>query len=237
LTEIVDASTTVLLICREGQSRRLYQEELDIPGIGLVCVQTLMEFFSRGVYNLLSGIFVDMPSYMRFSDEEKRLLTELVAIFPALRLKCNESSGEIRMLPFGSVHSGDITLAVFVQHYCVPFSQRRIRTCERSQLHMPVLLSRELPVEDAASSRCVTANISREGCFIICFEPWCVGDRGWLVLTELEDSAPVRIEVCWVQKWGEYRALPGMGVKFIEPVESQKSALIRLGGQNLMQEG
>src|SRR5512140_622360 len=96
--------TNILLICREGKSRQLYQAELDFPGVLLVCVQTLMQFFRREVYCPLNGILVDMPTYMQGSEEEKRLLTDLAGLFPALRIKCHESSGEIRTLPFGAAY-------------------------------------------------------------------------------------------------------------------------------------
>jgi hypothetical protein len=227
--------TSILLICREGKSRQGYQAELDLPGVLLVCVQSLMQFFRREVYCPLNGILVDMPTYLRSTEEEKRLLTDLVAIFPALRLKCNESSGEIRTLPFGSTFSGSTSPAEFVKKYCSSFVQRKIRTCERTLVNMPALLNRTLPVENVSSARTVTSSMSYIGCFLVSFEPWIVGERGWLVLPELKDDTPVPVEIRSIRAWGEYRSLPGMGVKFIDLTESQKAELSRLGGQNLMQ--
>lgn len=228
--------TAVLLICREGKSRQAYQAELDLPGVLLVCVQTLMQFFRREVYCPLNGILVDMPTYMRCSEEEKLLLTDLVGIFPALRLKCHEQSGEIRTLPFGTVYPGNNAPAVFVQKYCTSFVQRKIRTSERSQQNLPALLSMSLPVENISGARTVTANISCTGCFLISFEPWVVGDRGWLVLPDFKDDTPVPVEVCSVRAWGEFGSLPGMGVKFIDLTKLHKAGLKRLGCQTLMQE-
>ncbi len=236
MSDNASADTTILLICREGQGRRLYQEELEQPGIVLICVRTLMEFFRPGVYCPLNGIFVDMPSYMRFTDEEKRIMTELVTIMPALRLKCNESTGEIRSLPFEKAAPGNSSPTVFVQEHCKAAPKRKIRTSERTLLNMPTLLNRGVPVEDVVGARSVTANISCGGCFLIYFEQWCVGDRGWLILTELTDSTPVQVEICSIRPWGERRSLPGMGVKFIEVTESQNAELTRLGGQSLMQQ-
>lgn len=229
-------ATTILLICREGKSRQVYQAELHFPGVLLVCVQTLMQFFRREVYCPLNGILVDMPTYMRSNEEEKRLLTDLVGLFPALRLKCNESSGEIRTLPFGTAYPGNTPPAVFVQKYCTTFVKRKIRTCERSLQNLPALLNMSLPLENVSGERTVTANISRGGCFLIGFEPWIVGDQGWLTLPELKDNAPIPVEVCWTRSWGEFRSLPGMGVRFIDLSESQKAELSCLGGQNLMPE-
>lgn len=207
-----------------------------MPGVALVCVQTFMEFFRPGVFSPINGIFVDMPTYIRGSEEEKRLLTELVSFLPALRLKCHESTAEIRTLPFGTSYPGKSTPAVFVQKYCAPFIQRTIRTCERLLLNIPALLTVLSPAEGGTAIRTVTANISRGGCFLICFEQWRADDRGWLSLAELNDSAPVQVEVCWIRAWGEYRSLPGMGVRFIDLTEPQKIELSRLSGQDLMQE-
>lgn len=227
---------TILLICRKGKSRQLYQAELDIPGVLLVYVQTLMQFFRREVYCPLNGILVDMPTYMQSSEEEKRLLTDLVGLFPALRIRCHESSGEIRTLPFGAAYPANTSPAVFVQKYCSSFVQRKIRTSERSQLNLPVLLHMSDQGETISGARSVTANVSREGCFLISFEPLSVGDRGWLTIPELKDTSPIPVEVRWIRLWGEYRSLPGMGVRFIDLTESQKAELNSLGGQSLMQE-
>lgn len=226
--------TTILLICRKGKSRQVYQAELDLPGVELVCVQSLMEFFRREVYCPLNGILVDMPTYLRSSEEEKRLLSDLVGIFPALRLKYHESTGEIRTLPFGTTYPANTAPSLFAQKFCASFAQRRIRTCERSLLNLPALLNMSLPVENISGARTVTANISRGGCFLVSFEPWLVGERGWLVLPELKDNAPIAVEICSIRSWGEYGSLPGMGVRFIELTRSQKDELSRLGGQCFM---
>ncbi|MDD2309451.1 MAG: PilZ domain-containing protein [Desulfuromonadaceae bacterium] len=236
MSEKLSGATTILLICREGKSRQVYQAELDRPGVSPVCVQALMEFFRRGVYCPLNGILVDMPTYMRSTEEEKRLLTELVGLFPALRLKCNESTGEIRTLPFGTAYPGNTSPAVFVQKYCTAFVARKIRTSERSRLHLPALLGWSLPLENLSVARSVTASISRGGCFLVSFAPWLVGDRGWLVLPDLNDTTPIPVEVCSIRLWGECNSLPGMGVKFIDLTGAQKDELGRLGGPSLMQD-
>jgi hypothetical protein len=228
--------TTILLICREGKSRQLYQAGLDSSGVSLVCVHTLMQFFRRDLYRPLSGILVDMPTYMQSSEEEKRLVTDLVELFPALRIKCQESSGTIRTLPFGTAYPANTSPADFVQKYCAPFVPRMIRTGERSPLNMPALLNTAVPADTLSGARSVTADISRGGCFLISFEPWRVGARGWLTLPELNDTAPIPVEVRWVRLWGECRSLPGMGIRFADLTESQKAELGRLGGKSLMQE-
>ena len=228
--------TTVLLICREGESRQVYQEELDSSEVRLVGVQTLMEFFRREVYCPLHGILVDMPTYMRSSEDEKRLMTELVTLFPALRLKCNESTGEIRTLPFGTIYTGNIAPAAFVQKHCATVAPRNIRTSERHQMNLPALLSTSLPVVNTSDTKTVTANMSRGGCFIVGFEPWTVGDRGWLTLPELKDETPIQVEVCSVLPWGKPRALPGMGIRFIDLTLLQNIELKRLCGQSYMQD-
>jgi hypothetical protein len=236
LSDNENVTTTVLLICREGESRKVYQAELGSAGVLLVCVQGLMEFFRRGVYCPLNGILVDMPTYMRSSEEEKRLMTELVGLFPALRLKCNEPTGEIRTLPFGTVYPGNIAPAVFVQKYCTTVAPRKIRTSERHQMNLPALLSKPLPDGNVSDTKTVTANISNGGCFLVGFEPWTVGDRGWLTFPEFNDNTPVQVEVCSVLPWGESRSLPGMGFRFVALTPVQKVELKNLCGQSFMQD-
>ena len=231
-----NSQMTILLICREGVIQRVYQAELDIPGVLLVCVPDLMEFFSRGIYCPLSGILVDMPTYMRGSEDEKRLLTDLVALFPALRLKCNESTGEIRTLPFGTTYPGNTSPSLFVQKYCTSFAERKVRASERSLLHLPALLQMTLPVDVLPGTKTVTANVSCGGCFLIRFDLWNVGDNGWLVLPTLKDAAPIPVEVCFVRSWGEHGSLPGMGVRFVELSEAQRVELSHLSGQSFIRD-
>jgi hypothetical protein len=229
-------TTTILLLCREGQSRQVYQAELDAAGVLIVSVQTLEQFFRSEVYCPLNGILVDMPTYMRSTEDEKQLLMELVELFPALRIKCNESTGEIRTLPFGSSYPGNLAPAVFVQTYCSTFVQRNIRSGERASQHLPALLNR-LCTESADSvMRSVTVNICCRGCFLISFEPWAVGEQGWLTLPELHDSTPIAVEVCWIRPWGDHHFLPGMGVRFIDLSIAHKVELSRLGGKSFMLE-
>ena len=85
------------------------------------------------------------------------------------------------------------------------------------------------------AARSVTANMSHGGCFLVPFEPWNVGDRGWIVVSDLKDESPIPVEVCSVLPWGEPRSLPGMGVNFIALTELQKTELNRLCGKSFMQ--
>lgn len=224
----------ILLICREGKSRLRYQSEINLPGISVICVQALMDFFNPKIYCPLNGIMVDMPTYLRSTEEEKRLLTVLVNLLPSLRIRCHEPSGEIRTLPFGTTYPGNLPLSDFIQKYCSTFIQRKIRTSERIQLNLSALLDRTLPLKNFSDTRSVTTNISHEGCFLINFEPWIVGEHGWLILQELEDDTPIPVEICWVKLWGEYRSLPGMGIRFIELTALQKSEIFRLAGKSLI---
>jgi hypothetical protein len=170
------------------------------------------------------------------SEEEKLFLTELVGIFPAMRLKCHEPSGEIRTLSFGTNYPGNVAPVVFVQKYCASFVKRSIRTCERSQINLSALLSRDLPEEYLNCERSVTAYLSCNGCFLVNFEPWIVGERGWLTFPGLADAVPILVEVRSIRLWGASRSLPGMGVCFVDLSAIQKAELSRLGGQSYMLE-
>lgn len=234
MSKETSGTITILLICREGGSRESYHKELALPGVLLVCLQSLMGFFQSEVCCAINGILVDMPTYMRCSEEEKRLLTELVGVFPALRLKCNEQTGEIRTLPFGTTYMGNLEPAGFVQTHCSSFAQRRVRTSERSLMNLPALLDRSLPHDNSSEIRSVTAQLSCSGCFLISFKPWNIGDEWWLTLPELKDNAPILVEIRSVRLWGKSAVLPGIGVKFIKLTNSQKKELSHLGGQDYM---
>lgn len=226
--------TTILLLCGEGCSRLAYQSEIGATGVHLICVPGLLDFFVYETYTPLNGIMVDMPTYIRSSDEDKRLLSELVDLFPSLRLKCHEPTGEIRSLPFGKNFQAAGTLSDFILNCCSTFTSRNIRTCERSGIHLPTLVSRFPTVEVNGSFKAVTANISLGGCFLINFEIMNVSERAWLKIPGLLDPTPIQVEVCWVRPWGERHSLPGMGVKFLQVTRDQKTELARLGGRCLM---
>jgi hypothetical protein len=234
LTQLPDTSNTLLLICQDGASRNRYCSTINSTGVAILCVSTLMDFFKKETYRSLCGIMVDMPTYIRSSDEEKRLLTDLVALFPALRLKYHVPTGEIRSLPFGTAYPGNMPLPEFISQFCTTFSPRKVRTCERSQQHLPVTLSTGQSSEQIAGIRIVTANISQGGCFLVSYSPLVVADKGWLVFKELKDPTPVPVEVRSVRLWGEFRTLPGMGIKFLSLTRSQKIEIGRFGGHCLM---
>lgn len=234
MTRHSDTCTTLLLICKEGISKNVYCSTINSAGVSVVCVNTLMDFFKKGIYQELCGIMVDMPTYIRSSDEDKRLLTDLVALFPALRLKCHEPTGEIRTLPFGTAHTGKMTFEVFITQFCKTFSSRKIRTCERSQMNLAVTLTAELPSEGLPGLKIVTSNISRGGCFLVSYSPLAIADQGWLVFKDMKDPTPVPFDVRSVRLWGEFRTLPGMGIRFLSLTHSQKTEIGRLGGQCLM---
>lgn len=236
MNDSLNGATAVLLICREGESRRIYQEELYLPGVLMVSVQTLMQFFRREVYCPLNGILVDMPTFMRSSEEEKLLLAELVAVFPALRIKCNESSREIRTLPFGTSCPGNTAPEDFIRKVCAGFGRRRMRTGERAALNLPVLLNRAVNGESVPGGRSVTADISAAGCFLICFEQWEAGEQGLVAISGPTAGEPIQIVVCWVRPWGECGSLPGMGVRFVDLTAAQAAELSRLGGRSFMPE-
>lgn len=103
-------------------------------------------------------------------------------------------------------------------------------------MNLSALLSRALPTGTGSAVRSVTAQVSSCGCFLVSFEPWHIGERGWLILTELEDAAPIPVEIRSIRLWGESRAMPGMGVSFITLTESQRAELNCLGGRSFMLE-
>lgn len=207
---------------------------MESPGTVLVIVSEIMDYFTTENYVPLNGIMADMPTYIRSSEEDKRLLADLVDLFPSLRLKCHEPTGEIRTLPFGRNFPGAESLTSFIAQICSNFTSRKIRTCERSGVHLPALISTSPEISTHRSCKAVTANISIGGCFLIHFETMNVNEHYWLEINSLQDSTPIPIEVCWVRAWGDKHSLPGTGIRFLEVTGSQKAELMRLGGRLLM---
>jgi PilZ domain len=216
----------ILLICREGDSRKAFSDQMAESCASILPVSDLKEYFASHSHAILSGIMVDMPTYMRFTEDEKRVLGELVEIFPAMRIKCNEQTGEIRTLPFSTRMPGVMSLVEFAASCCEQFTPRRVRLDERSSKQWNILLKRDHGQESPAT-KTASLNISMGGCFVVCFEPWNVGDTGWLTVKEVEGLGEIKFTVCWVRQWGEKSHLPGMGLGFAGLTESQREILGR----------
>lgn len=216
----------ILMICREGESRNAFSAQMAQSCASILPVADLKEYLDHHSHVMLSGIMVDMPTYMRFSEDEKRLLGDLVEIFPAMRIKCNEQTGEIRTLPFSTRMPGVMTLAEFASSCRDQFAPRRIRLFERSSKQWNILISKDQG-ELEGGTRTASLNISMGGCFVVSFDPWHPGDTGWLKIKELDGLAEVGFKVCWVRQWGEKSQLPGMGLEFVGLTDRQREILSR----------
>lgn len=191
----------------------------------LIVVPSLRELFKRMEREEFSGIFLDVPSLVRASKDEKAALYDLIHIFPTLRVKWDPRNSSVRALFYDSVPGPDAGIETFVREQCVRFAPRTTRQRERASLQLNILVSPDPSFPEEITARTATLNLTTFGCFIIGVENWPRGSRLWVRVPNLSDPAPIEVEVRWRKEWGELPGVPGAGVKFLQMSDGQRGEL------------
>lgn len=174
------------------------------------------------------GLLIDIPTQIKANDSQavKDELAVILRRFPTARLNWRPEGGGVSVLVLGASTAGDYTLADFIENQCAQFQTAPVRSNQRIELHLNLLLHRRPPGGPEDGERAVTHNLSPGGCFIITGGHWQPGDLAWITLAELPGLGALAVEVRWCQPWGQTRRLPGIGVRFLDlgPVQAQEIA-------------
>ena len=209
----------ILLITREGETRKKYQEAITNLGAEAVVVSSLKET-DRTLMDLsYHGVMVDMRTKIEILKDDNELVYTALRKFPVAHLNLEHTTGEIRLFYPGQ--KAGATLEDFVNRECRSFTPRILGSRVRKQVHFNVVLSENKEFRTGHYERTVTVDISKEGCFVFSVKDWKPGDSAWLSIKELRDNTPICALVRWCLKWGEKMRVPGIGLKFKEITESQ----------------
>ena len=209
----------ILLIAREGETRKKYQEAITDLGVETVVVSSLKKT-DRALMDLsYHGVMVDMRTKMKILKDDNELVYTALRKFPVAHLNLERKTGAIRLFYPGQKTGA--TLEDFVNRECASFTPRILSSGVRKQIHFNVVLSENKEFSAEHCERTVTVDISREGCFVFSVRDWEPGDSVWLSIKELHDDTPICALVRWCLKWGEGMRVPGIGLKFMEITESQ----------------
>ncbi len=220
----------MLLVVREGRARERFVAELRRLGTECDVAATTDELLTATRHGRYNGVLFDVPTIVRARDCDKRLLQGLAEVYPSARIKYDPQTDAIYALGALGALAGPGSLdglSVFVAA-CRDFLPRSLRRGERIDAHLPAVLWRAPPDGSDAGERTATANVSYLGCFLFTVADWAMSDPAWVVFPDVTPE-PVRARVAWHEPWGRRRALPGVGLAFLEMPDAFYKELGRIG--------
>lgn len=121
-------------------------------------------------------------------------------------------------------------LKEFLDEECAPFPPRSLRLSERKELVTSLVLLSRPDQAWAEGRRGATANVSAAGCFVVTFEDFRRGQHLWIAFCEQSGRPPLAAEVRWVRPWGTGPRMPGIGVRFLSPPNTNPGPQPEAGG-------
>lgn len=204
----------LLLYVHEPTIATIYLERFRLVDVEFELVHCFKAFYGRGVADCYSGVLLDIVSSIRAPSFDREVIKDLLEVYPALRLRWDPASGEIRTLMIGAGSGQRITLPFFIRNYCQQFIPRGLRFGSRKQIYCNVLWSvAETPMPETFE-RSVTFDLSMGGCFLFTVQPLAKKTAIWLQLVEMKEVEPIRGTVEWCREWGKTMQVPGVGVRF-----------------------
>ncbi|MHC1790671.1 PilZ domain-containing protein [Solidesulfovibrio sp.] len=244
----------MLLVARKGQAKDRVVEEL--RRLGAVChvAETPDELVRAARLCRYNGVLFDVPTLVREKQLDKRVLQNLAEIYPSARIKYDPVTDTVFALGAEAGPLSQDGLSVFVAA-CRDFLPRTMRRGERVEAHLPAVLWRTPPdgrggdAGDAGDAGEVvgpvgtgddgvachpggemtcTLNVSYLGCFLFTTAVWTIGEEAWVVFPDVTEQ-PVRTRVAWYEPWARRRAIPGVGLAFLELPDALFIELGQLG--------
>lgn len=220
----------MLLVAREGRAKERFVAALETLGAACDVAATSKELLAAMRHCQYNGVLFDVPTIVRCKDFDRKLLQSVSEVYPSVRLKHDPASDAIFALGAAAGPGARDGLSVFVAA-CRDFLPRGLRRGERVDINLPALLWRA-PAGNVATKvpgeRTCTTNISFLGCFLFTATQWSVGDKGFVAFPGVTRK-PVRARVAWYEPWGQRRAVPGVGLAFLEMPGDLRCELARLG--------
>jgi hypothetical protein len=215
----------LILVCKEGDARQAYLNEMKALGIEVDVVSSYYEFLKTRASTPYQGLMINLVTQMKMSVEEKNVSKEILGFFPTLRLKWDAESGSIRNISFGKTTTSG-SLKEFIHTECQSFTARAVRLNMRKIVHLNASLSNDESMDEKALERTVTINLSKGGCFLFSGRDWSNAPKIWLIIKELADKTPITGDIRWSVEWGKQMTIPGIGLSFKHIKSSQLEELV-----------
>jgi hypothetical protein len=215
----------LILVCKEGDARQAYLNEMKALGVEVDVVSSYYEFFKTRASTPYQGLMIDLVTQMKMAVEEKNVSKEILGFFPTIQLKWDAESGSIRNISLGKATTSG-SLKEFIHTECQSFMARAVRLNMRKIVHLNVLLSNDESMNEKALERTVTINISMGGCFLFSGRDWLNAPKAWFIINELQDNIPIAGDIRWSVEWGKQMMMPGIGLSFKHIKPSQLEELV-----------
>jgi len=222
----------LVLIVNDEKNKAFYQNNLSsYDDIALEVYPNLIDFRNQSHGKLYSGFLVDIRTLIKSSSGEKLLFSHLLQHFPVMRVTkkpgSDTFSGLLESKSLGRL-KGQELLDVFVNDLCRKNQPRDIPSGRQKGIFRSVLLyfSDDFQREP---EKAVIENLTMKSCFVVTNEVCSKGSHVWLVLTEMNEQAPILCEIKWAKPWTPGSLyLPGYGVSFVEIMDEQVEELAQL---------
>ncbi|ACH37746.1 PilZ domain protein [Citrifermentans bemidjiense Bem] len=220
----------ILIVVKDAETASAYVDAVTESGATCDVAHSFQEMSALATDRVYNGIVVDILTLVRCSKEEKVIAYEIINLFPVLRVKWEPRHKKIKLTPLEQSFSPDTDSALrfFIQTRCKAFPARSLRKEKRKLVNLNLLYCRDNRFLDGEACKSFTINISPTGVFLHTMEEFRVGETIWLRFLEFADQTPVEATVCWSQRWGVTRCVPGAGVKFESLTESQRQDVDRI---------
>jgi len=212
--DTLNSSGERLCICLFGfksENRHDYRKLLDSFNVRIIDIEKEEHFqvFFESVK--INGILIDIPTYIKSSEETKNFISNLNSIYPSARIRYNKAISGVELFISGEMHA--VPLQEFLNRCCF-FPARKIRRYKRIPCNLNVRIAFEhegKPVEILCSS----ADISEDGMFVIILtENLPLGANVKIQVFELGKDGFLHGIVMRSLEWGEkmFHA-PGYGIR------------------------
>jgi hypothetical protein len=219
----------LLLVAGKGRARDRYIEELALLETECDVASTPGELLRATRNAPYSGVLFDVPTILREKTFDKKFLRSLAEVYPSAKIKHDTATDTVCALGTEAASATEGGLSVFVAA-CRDFLPRSLRQGERIDAHLPAVLWRTPPDGSNAGERTCTTNISFLGCFLFTTATWTASETAWVEFPDVTPQ-PIRARVAWFEPWGRRRAIPGIGLAFLDIPEVFFEEMRRLGCQ------
>lgn len=206
----------ILIVANDADAGNAYLEALERAGAQGELARSFEEMSEMAKERTYNGFLIDILTLVRCSKEAKVIAYESINLFPVLRVKWDARGRKIKLSPLEQSFSPDTDAAMqfFIEKRCRTFPARMLRRYPRKVVNLNLYYSTDASFAAEAARKSFTINLSRGGIFMHSMEEFPTGETIWLRFLECADQTPIPATVCWSQRWGANRCIPGVGLSF-----------------------
>ncbi|MFH1845448.1 MAG: PilZ domain-containing protein [bacterium] len=220
--------TKLLLVVQDPTAHKEYVSILSDFDVKFEVVGTLAGLHGALLEEPYNGLLLDVGVMAKASREDRALVTDLLDLFPVLRLSWDADTSRVHSLFFGQTSGDPVQLDEFIREHCTGFQARSIRRHVRRAVHLNIKISRDETFSPETIEQTNTLDISVGGCFLYSNQNWTGQKRAWITIEELPGELAIAAAVRWFTPWGTPRRMPGIGLEFDQLSESQLSGIDQL---------